>query len=291
MEDGMASFPWESFLMYLKNVTVITVLHFSLLIGVGLVLGIFITLLSRTIWKHGVSIFSSRLYAYLLFPGVVLHELTHWLFLVFFGYQIEKVRLFQYKRDDPRLGYVAYRTSGSYFQRVGGFFSSVGPITVGSVIIYILSVRLLGTGWFEGVSFTVTTGNSANLLNTLGQLVESILLNFEQIFTRLFAVRDVPGWQIALFFYLAFAILNAMDLSSADIKSARPGFILLIVGLFMVNLLTLWAGGDLIGAFFTLLSRPLCSFYAVMLFVLCFNACLAFIVVPLGMIFGGGRRW
>lgn len=280
----------EGFLTYLSNVVVVTALHMFLLIGVGLILGVLINFLSRTLRTYAGSIFPPRLFAYLLAPGVVLHELAHWFFLAIFGYQIRKKRLFQYKRDDPRLGYVQPGPPRGYFQRVGGFFASVGPIAVGALVIYILSVHLLGTGLFEGVSFTVTTDAGLNLLDALGRLVESIFLNTEQILLRLIAVQDIPGWHVALFLYLTFAIVNAMELSREDLKFAQPGFLLLVGGVFLINLLTVWVGGDLIGLLFVLLRRPLSSLYAMMVFVLCLDALLALIVVPLGVVFGRGMR-
>lgn len=286
----MESFPWDSLFVYLENVAATTVLHIALSIGVGVILGVFINFLSRTIRKYAGSIFPQWLYAYLMSPGAVLHELAHWFFLWILGYQITEVKLFQYKRDDPRSGYVKYGTSESYFQRVGEFFASVGPIVVGSLVIYILSVQLSGTGMFEGVPLAVAMGNASDLLGALEQLGENILLNTEQIFSRLVAARVIPGKQLALFVYLAFTIVNGMDLSAADLKLARPGFLLMVNGIFLINLLTLWTGVDLIGSFFVLISRPLSGFYAIMAFVACLDVVLVLIVVPLGMILGSRRR-
>ncbi|GEM_PF-729404 len=287
----MESFPWESLFVYLGNVVVITSLHTFLLVGVGMILGVLITFLSRTISTHAGSVFPRWLYACLISPGVVLHEIAHWFFLMIFGYQIKKVRLFQCKRDDRRFGYVEFGSSGSYFQRVGGFFASVGPIVVGSLVIYILSVQLLGTSVFESSPFIVMTGDRANLLGAFGQLVQGILLNTERIFSRLIAVQEIPLQRLALFVYLTFTIVNGMELSRADLNLARPGLFLLIASFFLINLLTLWAGGDLIGSIFMLLSRLLSGFYAIMVFVLLLDVLLAFIVVPLGTVFGRKGRW
>ena len=102
----MESFPWEGLLVYLGNASVITLLHMLLLVGVGLILGILINFLSHTIRAYAGSIFPRCLYAFFVSPGVVLHEIAHWFFLMIFGYQITKVQLFQCKRDDSRLGYV-----------------------------------------------------------------------------------------------------------------------------------------------------------------------------------------
>ncbi len=287
MEDEVRPFPWENLLVYLGNVAVITVLHVLLLIGVGLILGILIHFLSHTIRTYAGSIFPRWLYAYLMSPGVVLHELAHSFFLALFGYEIKKVKLFQYKPDD--LGYVAYNPPVNTFQRIGGLFVSFGPIVVGSLVIYILSVQLLGTGLFKGAP-SIVMGNGSDLLSALTQFLEGILLNTEQILSRLVAVREIPAQRLALFIYLAFAIVNGMDLSPEDLALARPGLILLIGVFFLVNVLTLWAGGDLIGFVFMLLSRLLSGFYAIMVFVLLLDVALALIVVPLGVVFGRKAR-
>jgi len=284
----MGSFPWESLLVYLGNAAVITLLHVLLLIGVGLILGILINFLSHTIRAYAGSIFPRWLYAYLMSPGVVLHELAHWFFLAIFGYQNIEVKLFEYKPD--RLGHVEADPPTNTFQRIGGLFAGVGPIAVGSLVIYVLSVQLLGTGLFQGAPAITMTGNSSDLLSALTQFAENILFNIEQILSRLIAVREIPVQLLALFVYLAFTIVNGMDLSSKDLALARPGLILLMGVFFLINVLTLWAGGDLIGFVFMLLSRLLSGFYAIMVFVLLLDVVLALIVVPLGMIFGRKRR-
>jgi hypothetical protein len=282
----MQSLTLQVVLAYLGQVLVTTALHVFILIGVGLILGILINSLSRAIQAHAIDLLPFRLYSYLMFPGVVLHELSHLLFLVILGYKIEKVVLFQSKPSDRRLGYVDYSAKRGYFQVVGGFFSSIGPIVGGALAIVLLSEWLLGPGVFEGVSFTMALVEVSNILGTLALLIQDIVISTLQVFGRIIDVRGVSGWHVFLFFYLTFAIANTMKLSGEDLQIAKPGFLFLVGGLLLFNLATLWTGEDLAGPFFLKLSVPLSSFYAMMLFALSLDVLVAIIVVPLGIMFG-----
>ncbi len=282
----MQSLSWAVVLDYLVTVGVTTALHLFLAIGIGLILGFFIHFFSRAIQTYTADVLPFRLYTYLLWPGVVLHELAHWFFLKIFGYRIIDKKLFQPNRSDYSLGYVQPSAPRGYIQIVGGFFAGVGPLVVGSLAVFGLSALLLGPGVLAGIAFTVEPSNVSNGLETLGQLVESVIISTVQIFQRMTTLQGVPGWRIALFLYLTFAIVNAMNLSGPDLQHAKTGFLFLVGGLFVFNLATLWMGGDFLSPFFSELSRLLNSFYAMMLFTLCLDVIVAVVVVPLGIMFG-----
>lgn len=282
----MQSLTLEVVLAYLGQAVVTTALHVFILMGVGLILGILINLLGRTIQAHASDVLPFRLYSYLLFPGVILHELSHLFFLLIFGYKIGKVVLFQSKSNDRRLGYVESSAPKGGLQAVGGLLSSIGPILVGVLVIVFLSKQLLGSSVFEGVSFTVTPVDVSNLLGTLGQLIQSVVVSTLQVFGRIIEVRGVTGSRVLLFLYLTFVIANTMYLSGPDLRAARPGFLVLIGVIFLFNLATLWTGEDLAGPFFLKFSGPLSDFYTMMLFALSLDVIVAIIVVPLGIMFG-----
>jgi hypothetical protein len=67
-------------------------------------------------------------------PGVIIHELAHAFFCLFFGIKIYKINLFQFKQV---AGYVTHGEPKSF---LASFFISFGPLLVNSVLsIYLFS--------------------------------------------------------------------------------------------------------------------------------------------------------
>lgn len=183
-------------------------------------------LLQRWIHRHlrGVAYLLTRrqswavlIYALILFPGVLLHELSHWLFANLLGVRTGAVSLLpQQQRDGSiRLGYVEYyrhRTLDPVRESlIGG-----APLITGTLAILLIGIRVFDV---PGLAGAVGSGEIANLTEALGLL---------------FATPDFFVW-----LYLLFAISNAMLPSPSD-RRAWPAFIvLLLAGAGLVYLLEL----------------------------------------------------
>ena len=78
---------------------------------------------------------------YVLFFGVVVHELSHALFALITGAKITKIALF--KPDNGSLGHVEFQTRGDAFSRALQLsVSACAPVVVGSVLLTALIFKV-----------------------------------------------------------------------------------------------------------------------------------------------------
>lgn len=275
---------------YFLDACIATIVQLFLLVGVGVMLGFLIHKLSIAIARHAASIFPGCGYQYLfLIPGTAVHELSHLLFAVIFGFTIYEVTLFQCDPKDPYAGRVVRSAPRNYIQKMGHFFIGVAPIVVGSIVIYALSRILLGPGIFAGVSFSVEESEFLNIMTILGGLYKSIVVTTMTTLGRLITLRSVPGWQVWLFVYLAYSLSNAMNLSPPDLKNAVSGLFAIAVMLLAVNLLLMVGGENVLLSYIQQLAQIYHLIYSILLFALSLNLIAAAIVIPLGTMFGRGR--
>ena len=149
---------------------------------------------------------SLAIYAIIMFPGVLLHELSHWVMAKLLGVQTGKFSLWPKVMKDGRLrlGYVEYyKTKG-----VGPMRESL--IGVAPLVFGIAAVVLIGIYIFGGSDLVL-------IMNADEPDRISAVLNY------IFAVPDVWLW-----LYLLFAISNAMMPSPSD-REAWPLFITIML--------------------------------------------------------------
>lgn len=163
---------------------------------------------------HGVSLLLTGkaeravvLYAIILLPGVLLHELSHWLMATFVGVRTGSFSLIPRTQADGsvQLGYVEYykgRTLGPIRESlIGG-----APLIAGTAVILLIGFRVFGV---SDLAAAVQSGNVDTLAAALSQL---------------FQTNDFLVW-----LYLLFAIGNAMMPSRSD-RRAWPAFLLMLGG-------------------------------------------------------------
>lgn len=146
------------------------------------------------------------LYAIILFPGVLLHELSHWITANLLGVRTGSFSVLPKTKADGsvQLGYVEYYKS-----------SNVGPIReslIGSAPL------ITGTAAILLIAFQVFDVTNLALAAETGD-IESL----SQAITTLFSTNDFLIW-----LYLMFAFSNAMMPSTSD-RKAWPAFALIMV--------------------------------------------------------------
>lgn len=146
------------------------------------------------------------LYAIVLFPGVLLHELSHWVVATLLGVRTGSISLLPRRGPDGslQLGYVEYYRSKTLDpireSLVGG-----APLIVGTIVIL-----LIGFNVFSVVDFA--------------QAIQSGDMD-----TITFALADLFQTKyILLWIYLIFAISNAMMPSKSD-RRAWPAFLVAMI--------------------------------------------------------------
>jgi hypothetical protein len=146
------------------------------------------------------------LYAIILFPGVLLHEASHWLTATLLGVRTGSMSLLPRRTPDGnlQLGYVEYYRSKTLDpireSLVGG-----APLIVGTIVIL-----LIGFNVFSLVDFaqTIQSGDMDMVTYALANLFDTEY--------------------ILLWIYLIFAISNAMMPSKSD-RRAWPAFIVAMI--------------------------------------------------------------
>lgn len=158
---------------------------------------------------HGISLllvgrpdWAVIVYAVILFPGVVLHEASHWLTARLLGVRTGGVSLLPRRQRDGslQLGYVEYY-KGPTLGPVRESLIGAAPLISGTVVILLIGHRVFGMTSFTGA---VRTGDLAVMANAMLQLL---------------AVPNVLVW-----LYLTFAVSSAMLPSRSD-RHAWPGFL------------------------------------------------------------------
>lgn len=151
------------------------------------------------------------LYAIILLPGVLLHELSHWLTAQILGVRTGSLSILPKRTRDGaiQLGYVEYYKT----RNVGPIRESLigsAPLITGTAVILLIAYNVLD----------------------LNSLVESLQSGDVAILSRaltlLFETGDFLVW-----LYLLFAISNAMMPSASD-RRAWPAFLLLLAILTIV---------------------------------------------------------
>lgn len=151
------------------------------------------------------------IYAIVLFPGVLLHELSHWITASLLGVRTGSFSVLPRTKSDGsvQLGYVEYYKSAN----VGPVRESLigsAPLITGTAVILIIAFQV----------FDVTN---------LAAAVESgEIESLSRAITILFETSDFLLW-----LYLIFAVSNAMMPSASD-RKAWPAFAIILLLLALV---------------------------------------------------------
>lgn len=164
------------------------------------------------------------LYALVLFPGVLLHELSHWITAKLLGVRTGGFSILPKTGPEGsiQLGAVEYYKTPS----VGPIRESLigsAPLVTGTAVVLLITFRIFDV---NALAAAIQTGQ-------VDQLTEAL--------TALFATNDFLVW-----LYLLFAISNAMMPSASD-RRAWPAFAAIMV-VFALVLVLLGLQDDLINS-------------------------------------------
>ncbi len=157
------------------------------------------------------------IYALILFPGVLLHELSHWLCAKLLGVRTAglSLRPTVHENGSLQLGYVEYFRDRR-LDPVRESLIGAAPLIAGVALI-----TLIGYQIFDLNQLATTLGNSAEGRLTL-------------VWRHILQTQDVFLW-----LYVLFAVSNAMLPSPSD-RRAWPGFLLVAGGVTAVLYLFGW---------------------------------------------------
>ena len=172
--------------------------------------------------------------------GTPIHELSHALFCIIFNHKISDIKLFTTKSDT--IGYVLHSyDSRSWYQQIGNFFIGVGPIIMGTLIVYFLFL-LLAPELKENIfSVKIDYNKSAGILNMIYSGISNIFTSILNIFSNIIknilvsqSYKNIGFW---IFIYLSISIASHMELSPADISHAWKGMLVIFAVSLIFNTL------------------------------------------------------
>jgi len=257
---------------YFLRVLEQTGVQLLLFMGPALALAILMQLTTQSVEKSAYAIWGSKLYLAIFgWFGVIIHELGHALFCLIFMHKIDDIKLFSPDQSQGTLGYVKHSYNrANFYQRCGNFFIGIGPILLGSLVIFVSAKLLMGS-----ISMFRPEVQSIDP-------IDSLMIAFRSAFdylTSLLNVDALTRWQTYLFVYISFSVGSNITLSRADIKGAMSGLISLISVIFLVNLATL-NFANLGNNLYISLSPYYHLFYAMMIFVILINICFKLVLIP-----------
>ncbi len=162
---------------------------------------------------HGISLLVTGkperaywLYAIILFPGVLLHELSHWLTAKLLGVRTGSFSLLPRRMRDGsiQLGYVEYYR-GKTLDPIRESLIGGAPLIIGTAVILLIGIKIFNV---TNLASAVDSGDIDTLAIALGEFFQTDF--------------------VLLWIYLIFAISNAMLPSKSD-RRAWPAFVVSMI--------------------------------------------------------------
>lgn len=271
--NNLANYIWQAALSTFSQLVI--------LLGPGLALAFVMHILAGFIAKKACRIIGRNTFLTLFgWLGTIVHESGHALFCLLFGHRITAIKWFDLTGSDGSLGYVKHSYDrNSLYQRIGHFFIGIGPILLGTVVIYHASRYLLGPEVFASIRDNADSSMQVSKHSFAG-LAKSVGHNCLTIFSVIMTRNNLTNWKFYAFLYLTFSVGSSITLSPQDIKGALSGFFTLAGLLLAFNVATNWMG-IVPKSVFRGLSSSYSFFYAGMFLAILLNAMVAAVLLLL----------
>lgn len=293
----------KDFLYFIIIIFSKTVIDLFRLFGSIIIFGFILYILSSMTRRIFAKTLGSKIEVYITgWIGTPIHELSHALFCLLFRHKINDIKLFNAKSDT--IGYVLHSyDSRSWYQQIGNFFIGVGPIIVGTLIVYILFL-LLAPELKENI-FTIPNIKykqvfNSEILSIVYYTISSFFVYTYNIFVNIIknvivnsSFKSITFW---VFLYLSISIASHMELSPADISHAWKGIIVifavsLILNTFLI-MMKVFFQFDVPNSFYIFINGILETYNMLLIFsciISLFNVIISYIILtPINMIRNGG---
>lgn len=247
------------------------ILHYAQLLWVLLVLpfafGLLLYILARGARSLFVNAGAESVDIYLTgWIGVPLHELGHALFCVIFNHKITDIQLFKPDKNDGTLGYVTHSYNPkNWYQAVGNFFIGCGPIILGALMLYFITVLFFSDTFVLQKMSLIPQKNISfvSFFTTIWHFLQQAFVSFLQFFKQ----QNFSSWQFWVYMYLSLAISSHMELSLPDIRTMLRGLLVLCAILLLSALVAEVFDFSLAAMFSS--SLIMNYLYALLLFAIC----------------------
>ena len=273
---------FEELISYIIKVGITTFNQLFILLGPVLILALIMYYVSKFVQFRISDVLSPRVYIYgFKILGTPVHEIGHALFAILFGHRIIEIELFKPDPVSGSIGYVYHSwDKDNIYQSIGNFFIGIGPVVLGSIVIFLSTRFLLGPTVLEPINAIEINSDTFSSLDNFWAFLQQTYPITRTLLSSLFTLENLTNWKFYIFLYIAISIGTSITLSPSDIHGAALGFGVLVAIIFAFNLFTLWLG-DFAQEYIISISELYGFFYAIMLFVLVLELLLgAVLLVP-----------
>jgi len=258
---------------WVSDILIMTATYIFILMGPGLILAVLLHYIHKVLESNAQRLLGRTLYlCFFGGLGTVIHEAGHALMCFPFGHKISKIELFNPNPNTGTLGFVNH----SYNQKniwalIGNFFISIGPLILGSIVIYFSAYFLISKVFFnsfENLNISLLHFTSLNTFQFLIIESKNAYLEFSNL---LFTVENLKSWKFWLFIYILITVGGNMTLSPADIKGASKGFFSIIGVFLFVSIATKIFWGNIDNDWLLTLTEQYSIVYAIMLLSILIN--------------------
>ncbi|WP_300370080.1 hypothetical protein [Brachyspira sp.] len=280
-----------------------TIIDLFRLFGTIIIFGFILYVLSSITRRIFAKTLGSKTEVYITgWIGTPIHELSHALFCLLFKHKINDIKLFNTKSDT--IGYVLHSyDSRSWYQQMGNFFIGVGPIIIGTLIVYILFIILapeLKSNIFQIPNLQYKQVLNSDMLSIFYYTISNIFVYSYNIFVNIIknvieysSFKNITFW---IFLYLSISIASHMELSPADISHASKGMIVIFALSLILNtlfiLMKVFLKFDIPYVIQQFINRMLETYNMLLIFsaiVSLFNFIISYIILtPINLIRNGG---
>jgi hypothetical protein len=270
-------------LAWVGDILVMTTAYIFILMGPGLILAVLLHYIHKILESNAQPLLGSTLYLY-FFGGVgtVIHEIGHALMCFPFGHKITDIELFNPNSNTGTSGFVSHSYNPkNIWALIGNFFISIGPLILGSIVIYFSAYFLISKvffGSFENLSISFLHFTSLNTFKSLIIESKNAYLDFSSL---LFTIENLQNWKFWLFVYILITVGGNMTLSPADIKGASKGFFSIIGVFIFISIVTKIFWGNINSDWLLAITEKYSVVYAIMLLSVLINLSLT---IPLILI-------
>ena len=258
---------------WIGDILLMTASYIFILIGPGLIFAVLLHYIHKLLESNARSLLGRTLYLCLFGGlGTIIHETGHALMCFPFGHKITDIELFNLNPNTGTLGFVnhSYNPKNTWAV-VGNFFISIGPLILGSLVVYFSAYFLVSKVFFvsfENLNISFTHFTSLNAFKSLVIESKNLYLQFSNL---LFTIENLNNWKFWLFIYILITVGGNMTLSPADIKGASKGFITIIGVFILVSIITKIFWGVINNDWLLTITEKYSVIYAVMLLSILIN--------------------
>lgn len=225
---------------YLLKGLALSATQLGLVFGPFILLALIMHLVSKKNETLSVKLMGRTVYLCLFgWLGISVHELGHALFALIFGHRINKINFISPHPEEGSMGYVDHSYNpGNIYHQIGNFFIGIGPILLGTFLLYLLSMLLFDVNLFKDQATVWTTGSLSlsSLKTILVDTSQEVLDYLKAIWTA-----EKSSWgKMMLLGYALYSIGSSISLSRSDLRIAWKGFLIIALIVLVFNLATQW---------------------------------------------------